>query len=175
MQPIVEMTEYPDYGAYRRFYYFSARRHPVVWFNWIAIYFFLPSAIAFVLVVSLFGRVPIPPVLWGLVPLCVFGVIHTATIPRRAFKRNQGRCPTVTSTAFFEDYIAYNAAGQGVGQSGSISYDHVAMVYETFDAFYLKYVTKGWGFFPKKCFTENQIATLHAFFTRKFGDRFIVK
>ena len=148
--PIVEITEHTDYETYRKFFFFVNRRRPIMWASWLLYYALIPVTLLFLVIFAFLADIPLW--IWVGVPLWIAGLIANVTAPRRMFKRSSGRCPLVTTTAFFEDYFAYNASGQGLGQSASIDYSHVARAYETVDAFYLHYTEKGWGFFPKKFF-----------------------
>jgi len=177
MEPIVEITEYPDYEAYRRFYYFLNVRNPAAWFNWIITYALMPLVTVHILYADLlnhwrYGQVGINT-LW--VPAATIAlIIYQATKPHRAYKR-RGPGFVTARTAFFEDYYAYVNTGQNSMNEGSRNYVDIEKAYETTDAFYIKYVGKGWGFFPKKFFAPGQVEALRDLFVRKFGGKFISK
>ena len=145
-QPIVEITEHTDYGAYRKFFYFARMHMPLVWVYWAMCYLAMPAIILMIVNDSLSsGETPYGLVL--IIPLWLICVIFVLSTPRRSFNKTQARNPTVTNTAFFEDRFAYAETGQGTVRNGSIGYDQVARVYENKDAFYLKYNTaNNWGF-----------------------------
>jgi len=177
MQPIVEFTEYPDYKAYREFFYFSSRRRPMAWLNWFCIYAGIPALIVYFYSVT-WRRYPwdsrygIYFLLYIVIDIAL--IIYITSAPRRAFKR-RGKSFITSRTAFFEDYYAFVTTGQSSTSEGSFAYDDVEKAYESTMAFYVKHINKGWGFFPKKFFAPGQAEALRALFARKFGERFKTK
>ena len=174
MQPIVEFTEYPDYEAYRAFYYFSARRRPAFWFNSLCAYIVFPIwTIYFFAVHWLWNpwNVRNSIILLLYILFDIYFVIRAASAPRRIFKHPSNQF-TSSRAAFFEDYFVSVNTDQSGTRDSSHRYDYVAKAYETANAFYFNYTDKGWGFFPKKFFAPGQVEALRALITRKFGDRF---
>jgi len=170
MQSIVEILEYPDYEAYRRFYYFLNVRNPAAWFNWIVAYAFVPGCTTFLIVTNLIqGKLAIQTFFFIVSSIALF--IYEITKPRRTFKR-RGPGFVTARTAFFEDYYAYVNTGQNSVNEGSHNYADIEKAYETTDAFYVKHKGKNWGFFPKKFFAPGQVEALRGLFAQKFGDNF---
>ena len=128
-------------------------------------------ALAIIAVEMYSGKIHAVPVLYSL--LTVFLIVYSATAPRRIFNKTRGKNPTITSTAFFEDYFAFSAVNQNSTRNGSFRYESVAKAYETATAFYLQQSTKTeWYFLPKKFFAPGQAEALRDLFARKFGERF---
>jgi len=172
MEPVVEFIEYPDYEAYRAFFYFVNMRRPMAWVSWFMYYALFPVALLLFALAAFLTEIPTS--LWLLAPIWLAGMLANATAPRRSFRR--GKKFIAERTAFFEDYYANLTTCENSSHESSYRYDDVAMVYETATAFYLKKNTANqWGFFPKKFFAPGQVEALRALFARKFGERFKTK
>jgi len=178
-QPIVEITKQPDYKAYRKFYWFSARYRPMAWIIWLApVLLSMPNIVwngpDWVHTWQQENIIELSFPLFIIVPFIVLFIV-IATAPRRLFNRNKKSRPLETTTAFFESQFTYSATSQNRSDSGCVGYESVNKAYETRDAFYLKYEDKHWSFFPKKFFAPGQAAILRALFTCKFGEKFKMK
>ncbi|MCL1952243.1 MAG: hypothetical protein FWF60_05380 [Oscillospiraceae bacterium] len=176
MQPIVEFTEYPDYEAYRAYYYFVGVRKPIAWINWLCAYAILPAWTVYYFVrwhTPLWNsRIGISLLLCAVFDIAM--IIYVATAPRRGFKRG-GHSFVTSRTAFFEEYCASVVTGQNRTLDVSFNYDDIIEVHETASSFYTKHSTKNWGFIPKKFLAPGQVEALRALFARKFGERFKTK
>jgi len=174
-QPIVEITKQPDYKAYRKFYWFSAKFRPIAWFGWLVlasvpvwwIYNYGPEWM------NKYHQENIIELSFLLffVPYIALVAAHCTT-PRRLFRQYKKSQPLTTTTAFFEAQFTYRASSQNRSASGCVGYESINRAYETRDAFYLKYDDKNWGFHPKKFFAPGQAEILRELFARKFGKRF---
>jgi len=179
MEPIVEITKQPDYKAYRKFYWFSAKFRPMAWVAWLII------ASAPVYWIYNYGpewmnkyhqeNIIELSSLVVFVPFFIALVIFQLTTPRRLFRQYKKSQPLTTTTAFFEAQFTYSASSQNRSDSGCVGYENVNRVYETRDAFYLKYNDKYWSFYSKKFFAPGQAQALRDLFVRKFGNRFKTK
>ena len=176
-QPIAECREYSDYASYRSYLYFVRRRQPMAWLNWFAAYCFGPTMSAYLISKYLwyirlivFGWLTVVIPLFVIVSL--FLIIYMISEPRRLFKRGPGRSPFTSITSFYEDRYTFVTTGDNTNLNGSVSYNRIVSTYETKTAFYIKSDVKGYGFFPKKYFTPEQIDALRELFTRKFGEKF---
>jgi len=170
-QPIVEITEHADYKAYRKFLFFTDRRRPTAWINWFSAYVFVPAMVTYLLYSSWYYN-RIDPVTLVIIVAYLALIIYRLTSPRRYFKRNWGPHHTETKTAFHDARFDFASSGQNSNANGSVSYERVARAYETKSAFYLKFTEKGWGYFPKIFFSDDQALALRDLFIRKFGDKF---
>ena len=173
MEPIVEIMEQSDYKAYRTYYFFVNRRRPMSWLSWIILYGIAPAAAAYVFFRGLqHGMINYITLIFAAIIVAFF--VYDATAPRRIFKRQSSSFVTNRAT-FFEDHYTYVTKGKSSTQEGSFAYSDIEKVYETATAFYMKYITRSWGFYPKKFFAPGQAQALRELFARKFGNRFITK
>jgi len=171
-QAVVEITEHSDYEAYRRYYYFSARRRFAAWFNWIVLFVFIPVAQAY-MVYRYWWNPSARIQICLMAVVAAVGIVYLLTAPQRIFRRGRGRDPFVSVASFYEDRLTHVTTRQNDTQSGTTSYDRVIKAYETKDMFYLQdSANHAWSFFPKKFFTDDQTAALRELFARKFGEKF---
>jgi len=180
MEPIVEITKQPDYKAYRKFYWFSAKFRPMAWFVWLVlasvpVWWIYNYGSDWVYkyhqenIIELSSLVVFVPFIAAL-------VIFQLTTPRRLFNRYKKSHPRVSTTVFFETQFTYDASYQNRNDSGCVGYENVNRAYETRDAFYLRCNDKHWGFYPKAFFERfEQVEALRDLFARKFGERFKTK
>ena len=168
--PIVEIIEYPDYEAYRAFFYFIRRRNPAMWFSWILLYGVLPAISVYLVIISLrAGSVRLSTLicLVGWTALAVYRLLE----PRIQFKK-RGSSFISSRAAFFEEYFAFVTTRQASNHESAHRYEDVESVHETGGAFYILHNGQFWSFVPKKFMAPEQIAALRELFTRKFGPQF---
>ncbi|MCL2446665.1 MAG: YcxB family protein [Oscillospiraceae bacterium] len=166
---IMQYTEHSNYGAWRKWWYFSAWRRPMRLFNLLLAYVLNPL-LALWFIMRLVEYFSVLSLLYVLVLLAI--TIGVSIEPRVIFNRNFKRNALTTVITFYENHFEENSTRKNETISSTAHYDQYRRVHETKDAFYIQHENKHWGFFPKTMMSADQATALRELFACKFGEKF---
>ena len=176
-QAIVEVETPKDWPSFRRYYWFTSIRSPLMAIYY-SLFFILSPAFILYLVIgfAIYGELDL---LWDwmriIVPLILMAV-YLLVRPRYLYMRRKKHFGEPDTHIFYEEHTTVSSSGGNMlGYNQDVTYDYFRQAYETKHMFYLKTQNGGWYFIDREFLDPGQAQALRDLFARKFGERFKTK